>query len=46
MKLMMHDKAYGLSKRKVTLSTSGLVPLVSKLSGVTDAALTISLCSK
>ena len=43
MKLMMHDKAYGLSKRKVTLSTSGLVPLIDKLSEVTDAALTISL---
>jgi 23S rRNA m2A2503 methyltransferase len=43
MKLMMHDKAYGLSKRKVTLSTSGLVPLIDKLSEVTYAALTISL---
>ena len=27
MSMMMDDKAYGLSKRKVTLSTSGLVPL-------------------
>ena len=43
MNLMMHDKAYGLSKRKVTLSTSGLVPMIDKLSEVTDAALTISL---
>ena len=43
MSMMMDDKAYGLSKRKVTLSTSGLVPLIDKLSEVTDAALTISL---
>ena len=43
MNLMMDDKAYGLSKRKVTLSTSGLVPMIDKLSEVTDAALTISL---
>ena len=43
MSMMMDDKAYGLSKRKVTLSTSGLVPLIDKLSDVTDAALTISL---
>ena len=43
MKIMMDDKAYGLSKRKVTLSTSGLVPLIDKLGEETDAALTISL---
>ena len=43
MNLMMDDKAYGLSKRKVTLSTSGLVPMIDKLSEVTDAALTVSL---
>ena len=43
MNLMMHQEAYGLSKRKVTLSTSGLVPMIDKLSDVTDAALTISL---
>lgn len=43
MNLMMDDNAYGLSKRKVTLSTSGLVPMIDKLAEVTDAALTISL---
>ena len=43
MSMMMDQKAYGLSKRKVTLSTSGLVPLIDRLSQVTDAALTISL---
>ena len=43
MDMMMDDEAYGLSKRKVTLSTSGLVPMIDKLSEVTNAALTISL---
>ena len=32
MELMLDDNAYGLSKRKVTLSTSGLVPQIDKLS--------------
>ncbi len=41
--LMMHDLAYGLSKRKVTLSTSGVVPGIYKMSGRTDASLAISL---
>ena len=43
MKLMMDDNAYGLSKRKVTLSTSGIVPRIDDLGKVTDVALTISL---
>jgi len=43
MDLMMDDNAYGLSKRKVTLSTSGLVPQIDKLSEVSDVSLTISL---
>ena len=43
MDLMMDDNAYGLSKRKVTLSTSGLVPQIDKLSEVSNVALTISL---
>ena len=40
---MVDDNAYGLSKRKVTLSTSGIVPKIDELSKVTDIALTISL---
>ena len=31
MNLMMDDLAYGLSKRRVTLSTSGVVPMLDKL---------------
>ncbi|MEQ8953132.1 MAG: 23S rRNA (adenine(2503)-C(2))-methyltransferase RlmN, partial [Gammaproteobacteria bacterium] len=35
--------AYGLSKRKVTISTSGVVPAIRQLSGRTDCSLAISL---
>ena len=41
--MMMEDNAYGLSKRKVTISTSGVVPAIDRLKGVTDASLAISL---
>ncbi|WP_370981602.1 23S rRNA (adenine(2503)-C(2))-methyltransferase RlmN [Agaribacterium sp. ZY112] len=43
MNLMMHDNAYGLSKRRVTLSTSGVVPALDKLADYTDVSLAISL---
>jgi 23S rRNA (adenine2503-C2)-methyltransferase len=43
MDLMMDDNAYGLSKRKVTLSTSGIVPKIDDLAKVSDVSLTISL---
>ena len=43
MNLMMHDNAYGISKRRVTLSTSGVVPQLDRLSQYTDACLAISL---
>ncbi len=43
MNLMMDDLGYGLSKRRVTLSTSGVVPALRKLGSVTDASLAISL---
>ena len=43
MELMLDDFAYGLSKRRVTLSTSGVVPALDKLSGMIDVALAISL---
>ena len=43
MNLMLDTNAYCLSKRKVTLSTSGLVPEIDKLSKVSDVSLTISL---
>ena len=41
--LMMDDNAYGLSKRRVTLSTAGVVPAIDKLRGLTDVSLAISL---
>lgn len=41
--LMMEDCAYGLSKRKVTISTSGVVPAIDKLKDYTDASIAISL---
>ena len=43
MNLMMHDNCYGISKRRVTLSTSGVVPALDRLSQYTDACLAISL---
>jgi 23S rRNA (adenine2503-C2)-methyltransferase len=39
----MEDCAYGLSKRKVTISTSGVVPAIDRLKDFTDASLAISL---
>jgi 23S rRNA (adenine2503-C2)-methyltransferase len=41
--LMMEDNCYGLSKRRVTISTSGVVPAIDKLKNYTDASLAISL---
>jgi len=43
MNLMMHDCAYGLSKRRVTLSTAGVVPQLDRLADFTDVSLAISL---
>ncbi len=41
--LMQHQNAYGLSKRRITLSTSGIVPEIEKLASRTDVSLAISL---
>jgi 23S rRNA m2A2503 methyltransferase len=41
--LMMDDNAYGLSKRRVTISTSGVVPAIKRLHEYTDASLALSL---
>ena len=43
MHLMMEDTAYGLSKRRVTLSTAGVVPAMDKLGDVIDVSLAVSL---
>ena len=41
--LMMEDCAYSLSKRKVTVSTSGVVPAIDRMKDFTEASLAISL---
>lgn len=41
--IMMHDYCYGISKRRVTISTSGVVPALDRLGQYTDACLAISL---
>lgn len=41
--LMMDDYGFGLSKRRVTVSTSGVVPALDKLREEIDCALAISL---
>ena len=43
MQLMMDDNAYGLSKRRVTLSTAGVVPKLDQLADHVDVSLAISL---
>lgn len=43
MELMMEDYGFGLSKRRVTLSTSGVVPALDILKEKIDVALAISL---
>jgi len=43
MSLMTDDLAYGLSKRKVTLSTSGVVPALDRLAEFSDVSLAVSL---
>ena len=43
MQLMLDDSAYGLSRRRVTLSTSGLVPAIDRLAEACPVALAVSL---
>jgi len=43
MNLMTDDDAYGLSKRRVTLSTSGVVPAMDRLCEASDVSLAVSL---
>ncbi|HFC92237.1 MAG TPA: 23S rRNA (adenine(2503)-C(2))-methyltransferase RlmN [Leucothrix mucor] len=43
MQLMLDDNAYGLSKRRVTLSTSGVVPALDRLRDEIDVSLALSL---
>jgi 23S rRNA (adenine2503-C2)-methyltransferase len=43
LQLMLDDDAYGLSRRRVTLSTSGLVPQMDRLRDACPVALAVSL---
>jgi 23S rRNA (adenine2503-C2)-methyltransferase len=43
LQLMLDDRAYGLSRRRVTLSTSGLVPMMDRLRDACPVALAVSL---
>ena len=43
LRMMLDDNAYGLSRRRVTLSTSGVVPMIDKLSQDCAVALAVSL---
>lgn len=43
MDIMMDDFGYGLSKRRVTLSTSGIIPAMKALSEISDVSLAVSL---
>lgn len=41
--LMLDDHAYGLSKRRVTVSTAGVIPAMKQLRELSDVALAVSL---
>ena len=43
LKLMLDDHAYGLSRRRVTVSTSGIVPMIDRLRNECPVALAVSL---
>ena len=43
LRLMLDDHSYGLSRRRVTVSTSGVVPMMDKLSQDCPVALAVSL---
>ncbi len=43
MDVMMDDFGYGLSKRRVTLSTSGVIPAMKMLQEISDVSLAVSL---
>jgi len=43
LKVMLDDHAYGLSRRRVTVSTSGVVPMMERLGNDCPVALAVSL---
>lgn len=42
-RILLSDNAFALSKRRVTISTSGIVPALNKIAGKVDVALALSL---
>lgn len=42
-RILMDDHGYGLSKRRVTISTAGVVPAIDKIKAALDVSLAISL---
>jgi 23S rRNA (adenine2503-C2)-methyltransferase len=43
MRLMMDDYSFGLSRRRVTLSTAGMVPAIDRLAQICPVSLAVSL---
>ncbi len=43
MELMQDDLAFGVSKRRITISTAGVVPRIERLREVSDVSLAVSL---
>ena len=43
LRIMLDDHAYGLSRRRVTVSTSGVVPMIDRLGADCPVALAVSL---
>lgn len=43
LRLMLDDHAYGLSRRRVTVSTAGIVPAIDRLAAACPVALAVSL---
>ena len=41
--IMMDDFAYSISKKRLTISTAGVVPAIDRMAGYTDASIAISL---
>ena len=42
-KIMKDQKAYGLSRKKITISTSGIVPNIERINDFVDVSLAVSL---
>ncbi len=43
LEMMLDDNAYGLSRRRVTVSTSGMVPQIDEMAKIVPVALAVSL---